>query len=203
MTLRSGLIVGVVALTCGCAASSPTSPDSGGNTTPRVLIIALARDPDNRDKFETALAAQLTRAGVAAFTSHAQLADMGAINRTSVDTLAAVNAVTLVAVIRVVDVDADAGTVAARQTRYFETFVKAAVTAMPQLNAHSHIALSTSVYHLPSQRLIWGGMSWTFVVDDVDRLINDTSALIAQNMIAAYQQIQYMRSAGVDVLTIQ
>jgi hypothetical protein len=71
---------------------------------------------------------------------------------------------------------------------------------MPQLHANDHIVLATHVYHLPSSQLVWGGLSWTFQVNNIDRLIRDASGLIAQNMIAAYQQVQMLRANGVDVL---
>jgi len=202
MTLGVWLALGASCLLFACASHTPVAP-APPLATPHVLIVGLARVPENRRKFESALATQLTRGGFVASTSYAELTDVSDIDAAAVRMLASARAATLVAIIRPVDVDDQAAdtALAASRASYFETFVKAAVAEMPQLHANDHIMLSTHVYYLPTNRLVWGGMSWTFQVQNIDRLIRDASTLIAQNMIAAYQQVQTLRASGVDVLT--
>ncbi len=200
--MRLGLGMAIGFLLAACSSHAPSAAQAETAATPHVLIVGLARNPNYRVRFEDALATQLTRGGFIASTSYDELNEVSSIDAASLRALASRRDATLVAVIRPVDADGPASDAlsASNRARYFETFVNAAIAEMPQLHANDHIMLSTHVYHLPSNQLIWGGMSWTFQVNNIDRLIRDASTLIARNMIAAYQQVQSMRANGVDVL---
>ena len=59
--------------------------------------------------------------------------------------------------------------------------------------------MATQVYQVSSRRSVWAGVSWAFLSDDTEAMIDDVSETIANNMIEAVEQIRRLQAEGIDV----
>ena len=111
----------------------------------------------------------------------------------------------ITAVVAVMPVSVDAGgqitsraPVQMERSEQLDAFLRSAL-ARPDID-QGRIALVTNVYQVSTGRLVWGGVSWSFEFSDVGKLIDETSSMIADNIVAAVRQLERLRARGIDPL---
>jgi len=169
---------------------------------PLVLVLGLAANPAHRDKFEDALVGRLNAQGLRALASHPLIPTLHGASRESIGAVARDRHVT--AVIAVVPVRvAPSGTITTNapleleRNDQLDALLRAALAVR---DAAGRVALVTNVVQVGTGRLVWGGVSWSFELNDVDTIIDETSSLIADNIIAAQRQLERLRAKGIDPL---
>jgi Flp pilus assembly pilin Flp len=197
------LLVSVLGFVIALAAAGAADVSMAPAETPRLMVLGLAANPDNRAKFEDALTAKLEAQGIAAIAGHGPLPTLTKDSRNAIAAICREQHVTAVVAVMPVSVDAggninSAAPVQMERSEQLDAFLRSGLgrTGVEQ----GRIALITSVYQVSTGRLVWGGVSWSFELDDVDQLIDETSSMIADNIVAAQRQLERLRARGIDPL---
>lgn len=194
------VLVGALAflLVTAAAADAPTAAAN----QPLLMVVALASNPANRMKFEDTLAAKLSAQGIHAIASHPLIPTLTNDARETVARTAREQHVTAVVGVMPVSVGPDGITSGApvqmELSEQIDEFLQSAL-ARPDV-VKGRIALVTNVYQVSTARLVWGGVSWSFELADVDKLIDETSSMIADNIVTAQRQLERLRARGIDPL---
>jgi hypothetical protein len=182
-------IVGALLL-ASSGACTTTHVDAIDLRDTKILVIGFAAVPANRVKFEDALAQKLRSNGIAALASHTLLPSLE--SREAVLRAAKENAVTGVVAVAPVATDAngDARTLAPAPFQMhdkLETFLDTEVGRTTTTAAR--VAFVTHLYRIKTGSLLWGGVSWSFELADVDAVIEETSTIIAGNILGLRRQL--------------
>lgn len=199
MTRAVAVLIAAWVFASGCTATHATR----GTAPLSLLIVGLSPDAAVRAKFEDTLAVKLAAGGLLAASSHGEIPDLVRSSREAVIQLATRIGATGVVVVNPMSVDGD-GHIVSRSPvpvpnhAQLDALLQSAISfAGP---TEGRVALVTNVYQLSSGRLLWGGVSWTFDLDDVSQVIEEMSTVIADNIIAADRQLQRLRAKGIDPL---
>jgi len=192
-----GLLVSSVI--AGCATTTTETIDLRAT---KLLVIGLVADAGIRKKFENALAGKLNARGIRSIPSQALLPVLTSGARESVAQLARENDVTAVVAVAPVSVDdagrvTDRGAIPMERHEQLDAFLRSTLVSQ---SPEGQVALVTNVYQVSTGRLLWGGVSWSFQLEDVDELIDETSSMIADNIVTAQRQLLRLRSRGIDPL---
>jgi hypothetical protein len=182
----------MVSLLLPLAACSTTQVDSVDLQKNKLMVVALATRPELRANFEDALAAKLLAGGIAAISSHALLPVLDSGAREAIVRIAHDNAVTAVVAIAASTVDrqgelTELGLPAPDTGGQLGAFVAAAIRRGEI--REGHVVFVTRVYRLATEALVWGGVSWAQPVDGADALIDETTSIIAANIVNAERQL--------------
>lgn len=184
-TLGTALLITVLA---GCMAQ-PVDGGSDGS----LLIVGLTTEQPLREAFEDATVDALERQGVPATASHTLVPRLDAQARRKLEAAARESDSTAVVAVRALGLSADGALVdqspfPVADMAHLQTFYSIARHVLADAPAPDHEVLVVSVYSTEDQRLIWGGVTWTFDLDDWQARIREVSGLLADNISSAIEQ---------------
>jgi hypothetical protein len=191
---------GLLLTLLGLAACTTTEVVSVDLRKVKLMVLGLAAVPENRAKFEDVLATRLDAAGIAAVASHTLMPSLDAQSRESIARIARERGITSVIAVAPVRVEDDGAVEplgpGAQQHARLGEFIDWGLET--RTLSTGQVAFVTNVYQVASGRLLWGGVSWAFDIDDVDSVIEETAAVISENVIAAQRQLLRLNERGID-----
>ncbi len=166
-----------------------TDPTYQGGRLQKIMVLAVADNPNGRRIFENQFVAEFGRRGVEAIPSHRLLPDEGKHEKDTIRAAVEEAGVDAVVVTRMVGMDikftqGSGGVYAMPYSHYgsfygYYSYSYAYVQAPPQYNAKETASLETNIYTVSDEKLVWTVLSKTFKKHSIsDAIISITGTLI-------------------------
>lgn len=177
----------VMLLIGACSTSAPAPP------APTLLIVGLTSNADVRRAFEEATVAALGARGVDALASFELVPSFEVDAREQIVMAARRSGAEGIVAVRALGLAAD-GTLVERSPGpvpnldHVQMFYEGARRMLAGAPGPDREVLVTTAYRTSTRELIWGGLSWTFELDDGQAVIDETTAMLADNISQALAQ---------------
>lgn len=180
---------------CGSRGVAPVaSPDPAANPANiTLLIVGLTSDDAMRRAFEDATVSALDARGVQALASHGLMPRFELDAREQIVLAARDAGAEGIVAVRALGLSAD-GELVERSPGpvpnldHVQVFYDGARQMLAGTPGPDREVLVTTAYRTRTQELIWGGLSWTFELDDGPAVIDAVSAMLADNISRALTQ---------------
>lgn len=174
-------------LLAGACAGTPPTP------APTLLIVGVSDDAAIREAFESATVAALHARGVDALASSELMPTFELDAREQIVMTARRAGAEGIVVVRALGLSADGELVerspgTAANLEHMQTFYEGARQMLASAPGPDRELLVTTAYRTSTQELIWGGMSWTFELDDGQEVIDEAAQMLADNISQALAQ---------------
>jgi hypothetical protein len=159
------------------------------------MVVALTDRPEVRRTFEDQAVAEMRERDVRAISSHPLIRRLGTALRQELVAAGEANGVDVVLVSRVVGLSPSGeltlpGAAGSADVAALQPFYDAAHELLMDAPADDQEVVVTAAYLLGSQQLVWGGVSWTFELDDWRSAVGGLTEMLAENVGQALAQVQ-------------